>query len=279
MKTANLIISCPDRPGIVKTVTEFLFKHRTNISYLEEHVEDNHFFMRIEWQILDSDLKDHEIFNKAFQEIQKEFQMETKLDFHHQKKLLGLFCSRELHCLADILSRVEIGELNVQIPFIISNAENAQTLAEKFNIPFYHIPATGNYEAQQLEIVHQHQVDIIGLARYMKVLSPEFIEKIGTDNIVNVHHSFLPSFIGAKPYEEAYLRGVKLIGATAHYVISKLDQGPIIEQTVKRIDHRFNVENLKLLGRESEKEVFATAIKKHLENKLIIYKNRVVVFS
>lgn len=279
MKTASVLISCKDRQGIVNAVTEFLLIHQTNIAALEQHIEDGHFFMRIEWQILDSDLSDQTSFLQAFEAIKQKFGMSVKVDFNLKRKRLALFCSKELHCLVDLLGRIEIGEFDVQVPFIISNSKNAESIAAKFEIPFYHILTEGDFEVQHLDLIKKHEIDFIALARYMKILSNDFVCSVGTDRIINVHHSFLPSFIGASPYEDAHERGVKLIGATAHYVIPELDKGPIIEQNVKRINHAYTVDELKILGRELEKEVFAFAIKKHLENKLIVFKNRVIVFS
>ena len=279
MKTANLVISCPDRPGIVRSITDFLFQHNTNISYLEQHIEDNHFFMRTEWQILNSDLLNAKIFHKNFTKLQNEYKMKIKVDFNNRKKRLGLFCSKELHCLIDILGKIEINEINVEVPFIISNYTKARNIANKFNVPFFHIPSNGNYEKKQLEIIKNTPVDFIGLARYMKILSKDFLNKTKNIPTINIHHSFLPSFIGANPYQEAHKRGVKLIGATAHFTTPELDQGPIIEQNVKRINHSYDVPSLKMLGRKAEREVFAFAIKKFCENKLVTYKNRVIVFS
>lgn len=277
---ANIVISCPDKPGIVKTVTTFLYDHGANISLLEEHVEGGHFFMRVEWE-KGNNFKDENGFLEAFEKLKKQFEMTVKVDFNNKKKRLVLFCSKELHCLVDILGRHAIQELDVEIPCVISNSEEAKSLVEKFGIPFYYVESSKkslDYEDEMLKILAKHTSDFIGLARYMKVLSADFIKK--TDQkIINVHHSFLPSFVGAKPYEEAYERGVKLIGASSHYVTPELDQGPIIEQDVKRIKHSHEIVRLKLIGREIEKQVFSFAIKKHIENKLIIYKNRTIVFE
>lgn len=277
---ANIVISCPDQPGIVKSVTTFLYDHGANISFLEEHVEDGHFFMRVEWE-KGNNFKSEEDFNEAFNEMRKNFEMTVKVDFNYKKKRLVLFCSKELHCLVDILGRHAIQELDVEIPCVISNSEEAKALVEKFGIPFYYVESSKkslDYEDEMLKILAKHPSDFIGLARYMKVLSVDFIRK-ADQKIINVHHSFLPSFVGAKPYEEAYERGVKLIGASSHYVTPELDQGPIIEQDVKRIKHSHEISRLKLIGREIEKQVFSFAIKKHIENKLIIYKNRTIVFE
>lgn len=277
---ANIVISCPDKPGIVKTVTTFLYDHGANISLLEEHVEDGHFFMRVEWE-QGNNFKTAEDFTEAFEKLRNEFEMTVEVDFNNKKKRLILFCSKELHCLVDILGRYAIKELDVEIPCVISNSEEAEELVKKFGIPFYYVESSKKsleYENEMLKILANHPSDFIGLARYMKVLSANFIKQAG-QKIINVHHSFLPSFVGAKPYEEAYERGVKLIGASAHYVTPELDQGPIIEQDVKRIRHSHEISKLKLIGREIEKQVFSFAIKKHIENKLIIYKNRTIVFE
>lgn len=279
MERANLVISCPDQPGIVMMVTEFLFRHGTNISSLEQHIEDGYFFMRIEWELKNSNLRDEKSFREAFELLRQKLNMQIRVDFCTRKKRVGLFCSRELHCLIDILARVEIGELDIEIPYVISNFIDASSFVENFKIPFFYISTQNEgYEQRQLEILRKNSTDVIVLARYMKILSENFISN-ANQPIINVHHSFLPSFVGAKPYDEAYERGVKLIGATSHYVIPELDRGPIIEQTVKRIDHSSDPKNLKLVGRESEKEVLSFAIKKHIENKLVVYKNRVIVFQ
>ena len=277
---ANIVISCPDQPGIVKTVTTFLYEHGANISLLEEHVEDGHFFMRVEWE-KGNNFKDEESFMEAFKKLRQDFGMTVKVDFNERKKRLVLFCSKELHCLVDILGRHAIQELEVEIPCVISNSKEAADLVNKFGIPFYCVESSKNslaHEEEMLKILENHPSDFIGLARYMKVLSANFVEQV-QQKIINVHHSFLPSFVGAKPYEEAYERGVKLIGASSHYVTPELDQGPIIDQDVKRIKHSHEISKLKLLGREIEKQVFSFAIKKHIENKLIIYKNRTIVFE
>lgn len=279
MQIANLLVSCPDQNGLVAAVTKFVATHNGNLITLEQHIEDGMFFMRLEWDLSNFDLSRAE-FITNFKELSSKYSMDFRLDYPERKKRLGLFCSREPHCLFDILMRQEIGELALEIPYVISNFEDCSEIVEKFNIPFYYIPApkgSFEHEKEQLEIIQNNSTDFIGLARYMKVLSNDFIKSAG-QQIINVHHSFLPSFIGAKPYDEAYERGVKMIGATSHYVTPELDQGPIIEQSIRRVTHAHQVNNLKLMGRESEKEVFAYAIKKHVENKVVIYKNRTIVF-
>lgn len=280
MQTANLLISCPDAKGLVHSITGFLYQYSANLVTIEQHIEDNMFFMRVEWDLAGFQLS-LEKFVAEIKPIQEKFSMNLDIDFNNQKKRLGLFCSREPYCLMDILVRQKTGELNVSIPFVISNFEDCRKYVEGFNIPFYYTPTTqGSFEHEklQLEILKNHKTDVLGLARYMKILSADFVEATN-QKIINVHHSFLPSFVGAKPYDEAYERGVKLIGATSHYVTPELDQGPIIEQTTRRIHHAHKVESLKTMGRESEKEVFAFAIKKHIRNKVIVYKNRTIVFA
>ncbi len=281
MHTANIQVCCPDKPGIVKTITEFLFQHGANITILEQHIEDEFFFMRVEWELEKFKLRQPEKFWQNFEPIKKNYNIIGNLDYNQSIKSVGLFCSRELHCLVDILARYELGELKIKIPYIISNYLDAQGIAGKFDIPFFHIPTNPNShksEQECLKIIRQYPTDLIALARYMKILSADFIQE-AQQKIINVHHSFLPSFIGADPYYPAFQRGVKLIGASAHYVTADLDQGPIIEQNVQRIKHIHNVQNLKLIGRECEKEVFAFAIKKHIQNKIITFKNRTIVFE
>ncbi len=280
-KTANLLVSCPDKPWIIKTVTEFLFNYWANISFLEQHIEDNYFFMRVEWEIENFCFDCDDKFLDNFSWIQKQFWMEVKVDFKWEKRKIWLFCSSELHCLVDILWRYLTWELNIEIPYVISNKLDAKTLVEKTWIPFYFVETkkwSFEHEKEILKIVKENPTDLIALARYMKILSQDFIDSVN-QKIINVHHSFLPSFVWAKPYDEAYERWVKIIWATSHYAIPELDRWPIIHQEVKRVKHSHWIENLKIIWRECEKEVFFTAIKKHIENKIIVYKNRAIVFE
>lgn len=280
MQKANIVISCPDKKWIVHKVTWFLYENNANILNLEQHVEDNMFFMRVEWD-LNWFWLTREMFLDKFSHIQNELQMEVKFDFNERKKRIGLFCSKEVHCIWDILMRHAIWELDIDISFIISNFENCEGLAEKFKIPFYHTPCkkdNSDHEIMQYLIIKKHKTDFLWLARYMKILSSNFILR-AWQKIINVHHSFLPSFVWAHPYEDAYERWVKIIWATSHYVTPELDEWPIIQQTIRRVSHNHNIENLKIMWRESEKEVFAFAIKKHIENKIIVYKNRTIVFE
>lgn len=280
MNTSNCIIMCPDIAGIVHEITGFLFKNGANIVRLEQHIEDGMFFMRVEWEKKQFNIHTEKDFLHAFEIIQQKFDITIILDVGIKKKKIGIFCSKEAHCIIDLLGRIETGEIEIEVPYIISNTNTLEPIIKKFNIPFFYIPTTLGiiHEKDQLEIIKKYKTDVIVLARYMKILSAEFIEK-ANQHIINVHHSFLPSFVGAKPYEEAFDRGVKIIGATAHYVIPELDQGPIIEQSVQRINHGKDILELKRLGRESEKQAFSFAIRKHIENKLVIYKNRVIVFE
>lgn len=280
MQTANLLVSCSDQKGLVNAITGFLYLQNANLVTIEQHIEDGMFFMRVEWD-LDGFKLNVENFGNAISELQKKYAMHLSVDFNGRKKRLGLFCSKDPHCLMDILIRQQTGELNVEIPFVISNFEDCRKYVENLEIPFYYTPTEKgslSHEKEQIEILKKRPTDVLALARYMKVISSDFIENV-EQKIINVHHSFLPSFIGARPYHEAYERGVKLIGATSHYVTPELDQGPIIEQTTRRIHHAHKVENLQTMGRESEKEVFAFAIKKHIENKILVYKNRTIVFA
>ena len=281
MKKANVLISCKDTRGIVRAVTDFLFKNSGNIVFLEEHTEDDYFFMRVDCEFDDSAVEKTEDFHRNFKPIQDQFKMEVRFDFEERKKSVGLFCSREGHCIIDILARRSIKELDIEIPYVISNFEDCREIVEKFGVPFHFIKSAKDsfvHEEECLKIIKKHPTDAIGLARYMKVLSENFVNSVG-QRIINVHHSLLPSFIGAKPYAEAYERGVKLIGATSHYVTTALDQGPIIEQEVKRVKHHHGLEDIKLIGRECEKRVFAFAIKKHIDNKILTYRNRTIVFE
>lgn len=278
MNTSNVTIVCPDKKWIVNAVTWFLLAQNANILDLEQHVENNTFFMRLEWENLEKDSK--EIFEKKFKQIKDTFWMKINFDNKNIKRL-GVFCSKEIHCLWDILLKNSSWELEAEICFVISNSLDPKDLVEKFNIPFYYTPCKKDsfeHEEAQLEIVKKYKTDFLWLARYMKILSENFISWVD-QKIINVHHSFLPSFIWAKPYEEAHQRWVKIIWATSHYVIPELDKWPIIEQTTKRISHWFWIDKLKIIWRESEKETFSFALKKHIENKIVTYKNRTIIFD
>lgn len=270
---------CPDRPGIVAELSAFLAEHRCNILALEQHVEQDRFFIRIEWED-NGAWQDSDAFAADFSALPVSVGGELDIHFFNRPQSLGLFVSREPHALLEVLNKIELGDLvDAQVSFIIGNVDHS-AIAARVSVPFYFVPTKDNpdFEAQQLEIIAKHNPDFIGLARYMKILSEEFIDRAACP-IINIHHSFLPSFVGAKPYEMAYERGVKLMGATSHFVIPELDQGPIIEQDVSRIRSGYSVEKLKQIGRDTEKKVFAQALKKVLEHKTVVFSGRTVVFE
>jgi formyltetrahydrofolate deformylase len=282
-KTAVLLISCPDRRGIVATVAEFLYKNNANIIHADEHQDSelNLFFLRVEWDMKDFSL-DEKSFKKAFAPIAKEFNMKIKIAYSGYLPKAAIFVSREDHCLADLLYRHNSGELKCEIQLVISNHPNAKKIVEFYKIPFFEIPVMQeNKEAaekEEFDLLKKHKIDFIVLARYMRILSPMFV-KAYPNTIINIHHSFLPAFIGANPYQKAYNRGVKIIGATSHYVTKTLDEGPIIEQDVIRVSHRDTIEDLIQKGRDLEKIVLSRAVLWHIENKILVFANKTVVFN
>ncbi len=281
--TATLLIHCPDQPGLVHAVTGFILEHGGNILDLEQHIDrqDDVFFMRVEWSLEKFAVPRDEIFAR-FEPLALGRRMWWRLQFSCDRKRLALFVSRESHCLYDILSRHETGELPVDIPLILSNHDTLRPAAERFGIEFHHFPVTPDnkaaQEAAQLALLRKHRVDTLVLARYMQIIGPGFITEY-PNRILNIHHSFLPAFVGAKPYHQAYERGVKIIGATSHYVTAALDQGPIIHQDVMRVSHEDSVADLVRLGRDLEKTVLAKALWWHVMNKVLVFDNKTVVFS
>ncbi len=281
--TATLLIHCPDRPGLVATVAHFVHGNGGNVIHLEQHVdrEDSVFFMRLEWEIEGFQIPRDAIHDR-FREIGGRFSMVWSLHFSDQRSRLALFVSKESHCLYDILSRHESGELRADIALVIGNHDSLRTAAERFGIPFFHVPVSSDSKAQsesrQSDLLREHRVDTVILARYMQVLSPDFVRRF-PNRIINIHHSFLPAFAGARPYQQAYRRGVKIIGATSHYVTADLDEGPIIHQDVAAVSHRDSVTDLVRHGKDLEKVVLARAVWLHCEHKLLTYKNRTVVFT
>lgn len=282
--TAILLIHCPDRQGILATVTEFLNKNHGNIIYLDQHVDHQEgiFYMRVEWELNGFAIPAEKIGEYFETLIAKPLQMNWRLYFTDDIPRMALFVSTMPHCLFDILGRYTAGEWDVEIPLIISNHEILKPVAERFGIDFYHFPVNKENKKEQeqneLELLRKYNIDFVVLARYMQILSPEFIEQF-QNKIINIHHSFLPAFAGAKPYHAAHERGVKIIGATSHYVTSDLDAGPIIEQDVTRCSHVDTVEKLIRKGRDLEKIVLSQAVYKHLQRKILVYKNRTVVFN
>ncbi|MFA5170074.1 MAG: formyltetrahydrofolate deformylase [Sulfuriferula sp.] len=281
--TAILLISCPDQKGLVAAIADFLYQHNANILHADQHqdAELGLFLMRVEWDLAGFDL-DLLNFNTAFSPIATRFQMQWRLASSAHKPRLAIFVSRYDHCLADLLYRYQAGELNCSIPIIISNHTDTKWLADAYNIPFQHIGINrddkADAEATQLAILRHHHIDCIVLARYMQVLSSDFIRHY-PNRIINIHHSFLPAFHGAKPYHRAFERGVKLIGATSHYVTETLDDGPIIEQDVARISHRDDLDDLIRRGADLEKIVLSRAVRWHIENRVLLYANKTVVFD
>ena len=283
-QTAILLIHCPDHPGIISSVSEFIFNISGNIITLEQHVEEfeNHFFMRVEWDLENFAIPKEKIKEFFSTLVAKKFGMEFILRFNDFVPKVALFVSKYSHCFFDILSRYESKEWKIEIPLIISNHEKFRYVAERYNIPFHHIPITketkAEAEAKEIKLLQDNHVDLVVLARYMQVLTENFINQY-PNQIINIHHSSLPAFAGARPYESAYKRGVKLVGATAHYVTEDLDAGPIIAQEVRPVTHREGLRDLKRTGKNTEKFVLAQAIWLHLNHKILSYKNKTVVFS
>ena len=281
--SATLLITCPDAKGIVAAIADFLYQHNANILHADQHqdAENSLFLMRVEWDLKDFSL-DEASFARAFEVIAKTYKITWELKLSADKPRMAIMVSQYDHCLADLLHRYKNNELQCDISLIISNHLNAQKLAEFYGIPFFHIPVEKDKkkeaEAEQFALFDEYQVDFIVLARYMQILSEDFVKRY-PQRVINIHHSFLPAFIGAKPYHRAFERGVKLIGATSHYVTEVLDEGPIIEQDIDRISHRDQVEDLIQKGRDLERIVLYKAVRWHIENRILIYGNKTVIFD
>jgi formyltetrahydrofolate deformylase len=280
---ARMLISCPDRPGIVAAVSHFLHEHGANIVQSDQYTMDPEggmFFIRFEFVLNDMD-NELPVLVEDFARVADRFQMRWNIFRASRKKRLAIFVSKEDHCLLELLWQWQAGDLDADIAMVISNHPDMRKLVESFGIPYHHIPVTADTKAEaerkQMEVVAD-KADLIVLARYMQIISPKFIEQF-PNRIINIHHSFLPAFVGGKPYAQAYNRGVKIIGATAHYVTEELDGGPIIEQDVQRVSHRDNVENLKRIGRTIERVVLARAVKWHIEDRVLVHQNKTVVFN
>ncbi|MGQ8336186.1 formyltetrahydrofolate deformylase [Sunxiuqinia sp. A32] len=282
--TAILLIHCPDKQGILATVTEFLNKNNGNIIYLDQYVDrlEKIFYMRVEWELEGFNIPANKIGEYFETLIASELKMNYKLYFSEDVPRMAIFVSKMSHCLFDILSRYTAGEWDVEIPLIISNHEALKPVADRFDIDFHYIPINtknkDEQEAKEIALLEEYKVDFIVLARYMQILSGGFVDHF-PNKVINIHHSFLPAFAGAKPYHAAHERGVKIIGATSHYVTSELDGGPIIEQDVTRCSHVDTVKSLIRKGRDMEKIVLSNAVFKHLQRKVLVYKNRTVVFN
>lgn len=280
--TATLLISCPDQQGLVAKISNFIYANGGNIVHADHHTDfvAGLFLSRIEWQ-LDGFKLPRDLIDPAFRAIAHPLGATWQLHFSDQGDRLALWVSRQDHCLFDLLWRQKAQEFNAQIALIVSNHDSLRPIAEQFGIPYHYLPITPDtklaQEAQALDLLHSHQIDLVVLAKYMQILSPGFVAQF--PNVINIHHSFLPAFAGANPYHRAYERGVKIIGATAHYVTADLDEGPIIEQDVVRVSHRDETTDLIRKGKDLERVVLARAVRLHLQNRVLVYGNRTVVFS
>jgi len=278
-----LLIHSRDRKGLVAEISSFLYRHGANILHADQHRdnEEGLFFMRIEWDMAEFAL-DAAAFRESFSPLAAQLELDWRVEYSRDLPPVALFVSRDLHCLADLLQRYSHGELDCKIPLIIGTHTEGERMAGFYGVPFFHTPVTREtkleVEQRQMELLARHGVDTVVLARYMQVLSPAFVARY-PGRIINVHHSFLPAFSGAKPYHAAYGRGVKLIGATAHYVTDVLDEGPIIEQDVTRISHRDSLADLIQKGRDVERRVLSRAVRWHLDRRILQYLHKTVVFD
>ena len=282
--SAILLIHCPDNSGIVVAITDFIHSNSGNILYLDQHVDVDRgvFFMRIEWQLETFAIQREKIYEYFETLVGTRYKMTASLHFSDEKPRMALFVSKMSHCFYDLLARYESGELDIEIPVIISNHSDLQHAAERLGIDFHCISINKENKQQQEEkqklLLQKYKIDFIVLARYMQVLSDDFVKDY-PQRIINIHHSFLPAFPGGRPYHSAYERGVKIIGATSHYVTAELDAGPIIEQDVVHVSHKNSVEDMVRIGRDLEKIVLARAVRHHVHHDLLVYENRTVVFE
>jgi formyltetrahydrofolate deformylase len=280
---ATLLLSCPDRKGLVARISQFVFQRGGNILNLDEHVEreDQMFFTRVEWDTEEVTLSAEE-FENEFSELAKEISADYEIRYSNNKHKIAIFVSKYEHCIKEILWLNSIGELEADIKLIISNHNDLEYLAQRYNIPFHLIPVTKENKAEmerdEIKLLHENKIDTIILARYMQILSAEFVKEFPF-RIINIHHSFLPAFMGANPYRQAYEKGVKIIGATSHYVTESLDEGPIIEQAVTRISHRDSLRDLMSKGRELERSVLVHALKFHLNNRVLPFGRKTIIFE
>jgi len=281
--TGILLISCPDRKGLVLAVSKFLHAHGGEILHADQHrvPDQNLFLMRFEWALEGFDLTPDR-FPQEFEPIAWRLRMTWRVEYSLLPSRVALFVSREDHCLVDLLHRWRLGELRCEIMLVISNHEDARGIAEFYKVPFHCFPVDAarkaDSEQRQLELLERNHIDLVVLARYMQILSPDFVAHY-PNRIINVHHSFLPAFLGARPYQAAFERGVKLIGASSHYVTNELDKGPIIEQDVTRVSHRYELADLREKGRDVERMVLSRAVRWHLEHRVLVYGNKTVIFE
>ena len=284
MSTATMLIHCPDEKGIILSVTNYISRNNGNIVDLDQHVDSEQkiFFMRVEWTLSDFNIQRENVGAHFGSEVAQKYQMQYKIHFRDEKIRMALMVSKMDHCFNDILSRYKSGEWNVEIPLIISNHPDMEETANRFGIPYHYIPVSKQtkveQEKKQLQLLSDHNIDFVVLARYMQILSENFIKDY-PNRIINIHHSFLPAFPGAKPYHSAHERGVKIIGATSHYVTKELDAGPIIAQSTANISHKDRVEDLVRKGRDIEKVVLSRAIWYHVNRRILSYGNRTIIFD
>lgn len=283
MNSAILLISCPDSKGITAGVTDFIYSHNGNIEHADQHIDSqtNTFFMRIEWSLKDFRISKDKI-SKEFRPLSEKFKMTWNLYFSDELPRIAIFASRNTHCLYDLLLKHKSGQFNCTIPLIISNHAPAEKIAGIFNIRFAKMEKNlGNreeLEKKEIALLEEEQIELIVLARYMQIFTNKFVNKF-SNRIINIHHSFLPAFSGKNPYQQAYSRGVKIIGATSHYITDELDSGPIIEQDTVRVSHRDSLKDLKREGEELEKIVLSRALRWHIERKILVYNNKTVIFD
>jgi formyltetrahydrofolate deformylase len=279
----TLLVSCPDQKGIVASLAQMLFGQGANIVDADQHTDPlaGMFFQRICFDIAAADT-DRERLEVALRELSQRFSMQYRLVLGAHTPRVAIFCSKQEHCLYDLLIRYRAGELPCQVAMVISNHPTLEPVAAHFDVPFFHLPITAETKPQQeaaaLALLEREKIDLVILARYMQILSPELVARYPSQ-IINIHHSFLPAFVGANPYKQAYEKGVKLIGATSHYVTADLDQGPIIEQAVVRCSHRDHVEELVRKGKDLEKRALARAVRLHLQDRILVYAGKTVVFD
>ncbi|MDE5987085.1 MAG: formyltetrahydrofolate deformylase [Prevotella sp.] len=285
-QTAILLLHCPDKLGIITEITKFITDNNGNIVYLDQYVDkvDGRFFMRVEWDLEKFAIPAEKLSEYIETLYGQRYSMQFQIYFNYEKPRMALFVSKMSHCLYDLLARYKAGELDVEIPCIVSNHEDLRYVAEQFDIPYYVWSIKKDWsnkqevERAEMELMREKGITFIVLARYMQIISEEMIQQY-PNKIINIHHSFLPAFIGARPYHQAYQRGVKIVGATSHYVTSELDAGPIIEQDVVRITHKDTPETLVLKGKDLEKIVLSRAVKKHIEHKILTCHNKTIIFS
>jgi len=279
--TAILLLSCPDRTGLISRISHFVFERSGNILDLDEHVDGKNFFLRIAWDMKNFSVPESEVCG-AFMPLAKEFDARWQISFGARKQRVALFVSKLDHCLQEILWRQRSGEFDIEIPIIVSNHEDLRPLAAQYGIPYFFIPMMkenrSEQEKKELQLLKDHAIDTIVLARYMQILSPEFVDAY-PNQIINIHHSFLPAFAGSDPYKQAFERGVKIIGATSHYVTKDLDEGPIIEQDIIRISHKDGIGDLVRKGRDLERLILARALYYHAQHRILVHGKKTIVFA